>query len=212
MTEKQKFKFYFPAWNRCARANNWIMKKGRLVAEEPSPDITLPERAQVWTYARQLAALEHRGITPNDFRHACHIVALKRDKSSAQLDTREVNRVVALFDLLADPHDLQARMNWENPENKERASLIARLKKLAPEAYIIHLTTDLWDTKAWQDLQQWQLVKLVRLLQTRKPAWNRPRPKTFTPRPATHKQPARQFPKLEYVIKKNDAPKTDHPF
>lgn len=30
MTESQKFRFYFPAWSRCVRANGWHMVKGRL--------------------------------------------------------------------------------------------------------------------------------------------------------------------------------------
>ncbi len=180
MTDSQKFKFYFPSWNRCAKANSWKMSKGRLVAE-PQSNSLLPELSQVWTYARQIADREHRGIEPNDLRHGCHIVALRHDKSSEQLTNKEVNRVVALFDLLADPDDLAARIKWENPENSDKASLIAAIKARAPYAYVAAIAQDQCGTKDWESLQTWQLQNLLRTVNKRKPNFPRPQRPSFKP-------------------------------
>ena len=196
MTDAQKYKFYFPAWNRCARNNFWTMTKGRLNAE-PQENPLIPELAAVWTYALQIARDEHRGVVPDDLRHACHIVAIGRDKSSEKLTNREVNRVVELFDMLADPDDVTARMRWENPELAEKQGLIKSIKEKAPEDYIRKISEDKFGTMSWEDLDVHKLRQLVITVTNRRPTWSGPRPKTFTPRPAIQK--------LEYIKKNGGA-------
>ena len=56
---------------------------------------------------------------------------------SGELDNKQTNRVVALFKLLTDPDDLDAVMNWLHPENAERGSFVAFLKKRAHEGTLI---------------------------------------------------------------------------
>jgi hypothetical protein len=212
MTDAQKYGFYFPAWGKLVRAQNWRMRKGRLVVDEPVFDPTLPELQQVWAYARQIAAREHRGIEPDDFRHACHIVAIQKNKSSADLDNKEVNRVVALFDHLADPDNLAAASKWLHPEIAERAGLIEALKRRAPEAYIRTISASVAGTKEWENLPNSGLKKLYRLLATRKPTWNKPVEQQRREVAKASHQPStlnsQPFPKLQYIKKGVSTPAT----
>jgi hypothetical protein len=144
MTEAQQRRFYFPAWNTCSVANKWFMQRGRLaadLAEQREEYSTWPDPAsevylKVVTAAEQLALQQHRGVTADDLRHACNVVATGR-QSSGTLDNKQTNRVVSLFRLLTDPDDLDAVMNWLNPERLEAASFDSFLLKRANEAAII---------------------------------------------------------------------------
>ena len=209
ITDAQRFGFYFPAWNRCAKANGWTMRKGRLVAD-PQSNPLVPELAKVWTFALQIAAREHRAVVDKDLRHACHIVAIGRDKSSDDLNTKELNRIVPLLDMLADPDDIKARMRWENPELAEKEKLQFAIRKLAPDAYIVKMSQDIFGTQYWEDLDPKKLNWLMRKLKDRSPTWNKPRPRTFTPKPKSFTQPAPgNFPKLQYIIKKGPPKELD---
>lgn len=164
MTTAQKFKFYFPAWGECCRANGWRMEHGRLQGLEEGH---VQERNAVLRFARQLAAREHRGPVMDDLRHAAHMVALGRDKSSADLTNAEVDRVVTLFRLLTDPDDLAARMAWDHPEEEQRAGYVRYLRTLAPEAVLRAIARSTWGTPDWEDRDVSGLRWLVRTLKDR---------------------------------------------
>ena len=194
MTDDQRTRFYFPAWNRCARANNWRMAKGRLTAEEPHGDILIPELAQVWNCARQLADQEHRGITPRDLRYGCHIVAIQRPKRSESLTNSEVNRVVDLFNRLADTNSesLQAASRWADPTIAQRQSLIAAIEKLSPHAYVAEISFDQCGTRDWKSVSIESLQCFLRTVKNRNPK------RTFEPQRRRDVE-QKSFSKLEYV-------------
>ena len=180
MNEAQQRRFYFPCWNSCAVANGWFMVKGRLRADlvaqreeyatwsEPGREMYL----KVVTTAEQFARAGHRVVTEGkpfyDLRYACNVAATGRIHSE-DLDNKQTNRVVALFKLLTDPDDLDAVMNWLHPENAERGSFVAFLRKRAHEALLITIAKNAFDTDAWDELPIEKLRWLAKELKNREP-------------------------------------------
>lgn len=218
MTEAQRDHFYFPAFSRCCRANNWRMAKGRLVCD-PQSNPLLPELAQVWTYARQIAEADHRGIVVRDLRYACHIVALRTPKDSEKLTNQEVNRVVDLFNLLSDPDSLTFQSRWNDPSIAKRQSLVETIKKMVPYAYATHIANDLAQRSAaseydWErEMPLGMLENLYNIAKKRNPRRSEPQwVGQASSRAGSSVASPHQFPKLEYV-KKSPAPVTvEEPF
>jgi hypothetical protein len=169
MTEAQKFKFYFPAWNRCVRANGWFTRDGAAVVDEARLN---EEGRKVLAIARQRSlATRHSPLaTLDDLRHAAHIVALGHDKSSEHLTNAEVDRVVCLFNLLANPNNLSAITQWgayqrgENPGALKRQNYFIHSR--APDAVLRKLTYDLTsgrtrDPEALDDNERANLARLL---------------------------------------------------
>ena len=161
MTEAQRKRFYFPAWRAACRANGWRLERGRLVADAARLGV---EGRAVLNFAWQRASREHRAPGLDDLRHGAHLYALGCDKRSAELAHREVDRIVTLFRLLADPDDLGARLAWEAPERAERDGLVRYLQTLAPEAVIRAIARNAWDTTDWERRELSDLKWLVRTL------------------------------------------------
>jgi len=182
MTEKQRKFFYFPAWNRCASANDWRMAKGRLVADldnqaadcERWPELAYGLYLRVTQAAFIRAEQLHRGVTAEDLRHACHIVCFGRDKSSEDLSNHEVNRVVVLFRLLSEPEDLDAVMDWLNPDQADKRALVQFLKKLAPEGTLCAISRNAYHTIYWEDLDVQQIRWILKQVKNRKAETARP--------------------------------------
>lgn len=156
MTPAQHKRFYLPAWSR-AFAANWRRDRGtvaRLDGRESSELLTAVETAAVARAQRRAGR-----VSADDLRHAGHEVALGRDRSSLDLTTAEANRVVALFDLLADPLDLKARVRWECPERAEEEALRAALRRF-PAAYLEQVSAGKFGTRHWEGLRLPQLRML----------------------------------------------------
>ena len=175
MTAPQHKYFYLPAWTACSRACQWntqagIWGPGRTV--EGAEDAG--RLAQVMTYAKQLAGREHRGPRSDDFRHACHIAALGQNKSSLDLTNKEVTRVACLFKVLADPLNIDAQLDWADPERAEKRNLIAAVKAKAPEAYWRAISKGRFHTTHLDDLSLRQLQSLCFTLNQRKASWAKP--------------------------------------
>lgn len=174
MTEAQQRRFYFPAWNGCAVANQWFMARNRLVADLDAqreeyahwPDLARELHSKVVTLAEQLAQREHRAVNADHLRHGCNLVATGK-ASSASLDNKQTNRVVNLFRLLTDPEDLDAVMNWLHPDAADRQSYIAWLKKQNHEAAIIAISVNAYGTRQWEDLPMEKLRWLCKQLKNR---------------------------------------------
>jgi hypothetical protein len=149
MTPAQHKRFYLPAWSR-AFAANWRRDRGtvaRLDGRESFELLTAVETAAVARAVRRFGR-----VVADDLRHACHEVALRRDKSSLDLTTGEANRVVALFDLLADPLDLKARVRWECPERAEEDALRVAVRRF-PAAYVAEVCRGRFGTRFWEQLR-----------------------------------------------------------
>ncbi len=169
MTEAQRKRFYFPAWNR-AFAANWESERGRLGARAG-------RRASEWltaviAAANELARQQHGAATADHLRHACHLVALGKNKSSHDLTNAEIDRVVNLFALLEDPEDLDAVMKWQHPEIGERQRCVRWIESLAPYATIVAVARNNpfgadFDFGDWQSLEIPQLKWLGKTLRER---------------------------------------------
>ncbi|HSM84591.1 MAG TPA: hypothetical protein VLT16_00510 [Candidatus Limnocylindrales bacterium] len=181
MTEAQQKRFYFPAWNACARVNDWRMVQGRLVADlrrqraeaQGWPETAREVMLQVLDYAEQLAAQEHRAATAADLRHACNLVATQgRRSSSEDLDNKQTNRVVVLFKLLQEPEDLDAIMGWLHPEESDRKGLANFIRKQAPEATLVAIAKHAFGTIFWEDLEHGKLKWLLKQVKGRQQEWH----------------------------------------
>jgi hypothetical protein len=177
MTERQQKRFYFPAWNECVLANQWRMEKKRLIIPE---DRLTAEGRQVVDFALQRAAAEHRGPTLDDLRHAAHIVAFGRDKSSTSLTNAETDKIVTLFRLLTDPENLDAVIAWaaylrgEDPGSVKRVEWF--ITNAAPDAYVRQIAADRFGTRQWENLNLGQKRSLAMTLSNRKAYDARPLP------------------------------------
>jgi len=147
MTERQKKGLYFPNWSATVKANGWRMVSGRLQLGTLDSGLG----SELVALGRQRAAALHRGCTVDDLRHAAHVLALGRDKSSTTLTNAELDRVVCLFRLLADPDDLKALTQWsayqrgEDPGSEKRVDYF--LSHAAPAAYAGRIAADQFGTR-----------------------------------------------------------------
>ncbi len=174
MSPNQKAHFYFPAWNNCCRANAWKVQGGFATVDEARLS---DESRKILAFARQRAMmrdgavlLEAQPVRLDDLRHAAHILALGRDKSSDKLTNAEVDRVVCLFKLLADPDDLGARLAWDAYQRGEDPGETKRLEyfiRQTPEAYVRHISADKFGTREWENLTQIQKRDLAKTLSQR---------------------------------------------
>ncbi|MFO1461235.1 MAG: hypothetical protein U1G08_17765 [Verrucomicrobiota bacterium] len=165
MTDAQAKRFYFPAWNRALKAR-WVRDRGTMLPREGAPALDLAD--QVEAIATSRAARRAGVVTAEDLRHGAHVVALGRDLSSKDLTNAQTDRVVALFDLLADPDDLGARMRWDSPNEDARR----RLEWFAgnsgfSEAYVAAVCSSKFSTRDWRQLNDAQLRQLVVTLKNR---------------------------------------------
>jgi hypothetical protein len=172
MTEAQHRRFYLPAWSACAKACQWntqagIWGPGRNTESMEDRELL----ARVLACAKQIAQREHRGPKTDDFRRACHIVAIGANKSSLDFTNDEVERVVALFRVLTDPLNLNWLADWADPLVAKKRNLIAAAKRKAPEAYVLAIMKDKYHTSLIEDLNIKQLQSLCFTLNKRKEGW-----------------------------------------
>jgi hypothetical protein len=193
MTEKQLRFLYFPAWGRAAEANEWRMERGRLVGHldegwGASAELRGLYRS-VWAAAQEIALQDHCAVTADHLRHACHRVALGRDKSAKDLDNGELDRVVALFRILADPDDLDAVLAYSHPENTARQRMEWWIKHRCLDSYVQALCRSEYGTADWEGLGFDRLKALHMTLKHRPHAW-RPMPQRRASVPALDRENA----------------------
>ncbi len=175
MTYLQTKRLYWPAWARVVRAHGWRMKLSRMPAA-PRPDWGIGVAAEQYhqvIVAAQQRALDHaRSITPDDLRHACHQVALGRDRSSRDFSNAELDRVLALFRLLADDADLSAVVELSHPEVSAQRRVEFAFGRYFP-GYVAFLCHARFGTRDWRAISAAQQRDLLRLLRLRKNALRR---------------------------------------
>lgn len=183
MNANQRKFFYFPAWNACAKANRWVMERGRLVADlaaQSAESLSEPageERRKVIAQAETLAAREHRAVKPDDLRHACNLLASAgKTKHTEDMDNHATTMAVRRFNLLTDPESLDAVMIWLNPAEADRRDYIAYMERTVHEAKLIAISQNAWGTSDWRSQGMDQLRWLNRQAQA-------------GPRPARVRQP-----------------------
>lgn len=137
MTSAQAKKLYWPLWSKALRtawfrdpAAGYVLQSAEPMAEQ----ITLDAQAR--------AHDECRALSQDDLRHAAHRLALGHDQSSKTLDNRDLDRLVSLFRILADPDDLRARLDWDHPERTARRRYDHVIRTSVPEAYARHVSAD----------------------------------------------------------------------
>lgn len=179
MTDAQKKFFYFPAWQRAAKSVGWQMVKGRLLADlgeqraalfpswdEPARGLVL----RVLDYAEAMALQDHCAVTADHLRYGCNLAATEgRVSSSADLTNQELNRVVTLLALIADPLDLTAVGRWLNPELAEKESFLAFLRKQAPEGVLRQISANAFGTREFQELELDRLRWLAKQVRNGRP-------------------------------------------
>jgi hypothetical protein len=173
MTAKQRTRFYFPAWAAAARVHGWKTEGGRIIGQRQecwaSPELNAVYQ-RIWNLAEHWAANDARALTPDDFRHACHVAALGRDASSANLGNDQVDKVVALFKLLADPDDLRATMAWMSPDEARRRRMLWWIRSNCVESYVVAVCREKFHTDEPAGLRFDQLSQLHMTLRNRRNA------------------------------------------
>lgn len=173
MTQNQQRRLYFPAWTQAFKAN-WTSDRGRI---QDAVGYTPSEWRDRVVAAADVRAREHvRGITQDDLRHACHVVAFGRDRSSTDLRPLQMRRVLHLFRLLVDPQDLTAIMRWMDPRVDEREEAVWFLENKCREAYVRHIAHDLYGTKDWEGLPDGRVIALANTLRARRNGLNHAEP------------------------------------
>jgi hypothetical protein len=158
-------KKYWRRWAACCRCNNWKMVNGRLHPEACLDD-SEPHR-KVAAAARQLAADKAVGISPEILRHACHIVALGRDKSHSKFTNKDFDAVLnywgderAIRGLLIVPEDLASEIHRSNPALKTRERQLVFLNEDCVGAYVAAECERMFGTKDWHALADGELDRL----------------------------------------------------
>lgn len=166
MTDRQH-RWYLREWSRAWRKHWAGTRQGEVIARPGRP--AHPLRETIVAIARQLAGRnpDDGRLTADCLRHACHVHALGRDHGSWQLTNRQLDKVVAVFRLLADDSDLKARMTLDAPAGMaDQARVIHAIANsgFAP-AYVEAISRDKFATSNWRGLdpaRQRQLLVTIK--------------------------------------------------
>ncbi len=181
MTDAQRIKLYIPHWLGLAKALDWQMAGGRLVADlaaQMRGAGKWPEHAgqairQIITAAEAMAAAERRAATAEDLRYGLNLVATGgRHTSSKKFSNSDVNEFLRLCKMLRNPwEDLTATIAYLNPAEDNRKRTIQHLRHLANEGRLISISRNAWGTGDWESLPQERLDALI--AEIKKNAWSR---------------------------------------
>jgi hypothetical protein len=186
MTTNQQRRLYFPAWHNAAKNHGWH-RKGLAVRVPFFGNAEINALYQrIVTIAEERQAVERSisGPCGEHYRHACHIVAFGKDISSSQLTNKQLDRILALFKLLADPDDLSATLAWHNPEDSARTRLLWFLRHKCIESYVVEICREKFGTDNWEALDYPELRQLHMTLKNRPRALKPDRIDQATPAPA----------------------------
>jgi hypothetical protein len=187
MTTNQQRRLYFPAWQLAAKNHGWHKPSVAPSLHRPIAFFGTPELNPIYQRIVQIAherasarpsqckmanaqcsmLNEVPPPSPDDYRHACHLVAFGRDLSSSALSNAQLDRILALFKLLADPDDLAAWLTWNNPQESARTRLLYWLRNNCVESYIVQLSRERFHTANWESLDYADLRQLHMTLKNR---------------------------------------------
>ena len=177
MTAAQRSRYYFPAWAAAAAAHGWAKRPTPASRQAcfASPELNVLYQ-NIWELANFRAGEAARNLLPDDFRHACHQAAIGQDKSSADLTNDECERIVALFNLLADPSDLRAIMAWNSPNEARRRRMLYWITHNCVESYVVAVCREKFGTDDPAKLHFEHLRQLHMTLKNRRNAKRSARP------------------------------------
>lgn len=166
---------YGRTWGAVCAANDWRMARGRLAPEAEVTRARTDEHRAVWKLAEQHAMQQHRSVTVDDLRRGCGAMITRKFCSTKDLTNPQFSRLLDLFAVLIDPDDLNARMNWDHPERREREQVLRTIHALAPSAYIESVAREFYQVSAWEtDATLPQLKRFIWILKQHRDAQNRP--------------------------------------
>lgn len=114
--------------------------------------------------ADHMAARDARKVDAEVLRHACHVVALGRQKSSKTLTNAELDRVLLVFRLIVNADDLAAVIAWDQPDQGQVKRLTWSIKHVSPEAMTVHVAKDKFGRGDWWNLGVTELRQLLMTL------------------------------------------------
>lgn len=159
MTESQSKRIYWPLWSAVWKAN-WKKEGNAVIPSRDWPAGTPGDL--VWGTAFRAARREARGVAADDLRYACHRVALGRDKSSKDLTNSELDLVAALLRVLADPDNLDAVLDHQDPSRAVRRRLEWGISSSGfPPAYVAAVCRSKFSVSDWSTLDNARLSQLV---------------------------------------------------
>jgi hypothetical protein len=120
--------------------------------------------AKVREMADHMAVRAGCAVTAETLRHACHVVALGREKSSKVLTNAELDRVLLVFKLVINGDDLASAIAWEQPDQGQVKRLTWSIRNTAPEALIVHVCKDKFGKGDWWNLGTTELRQLLMTL------------------------------------------------
>lgn len=155
-------------WGRVTQANDWHMINKRLC---PAADLALSEwHRSVVALARKHALENNRALTVEDLRKGAVAVVAGKFASTKDLTNAQFSRLLTLYKLLCEPTDLDAILDWENPERERERGLQALIAKSAPDDYVRRIAADRFGTRLWENLEPRQLTQLWMTLKQRRVA------------------------------------------
>lgn len=167
-----KLRRYFDHW-RSAWESHWSgVRNGEPVARTDRP-VYSPTREQVLEAARGLAMRsDDSRLTPDVIRLACHVVAIGEPVSSKRLTAPQMDRVVAVFDLLSGRNELAAQMRVDSSKGSpDRTRLLFAIGQVGlDDAYKAAICRDRFGSASWTGLEVPQLTQLLITLRNRERA------------------------------------------
>ena len=113
---------YFRTWHAAARSHGWNTVAALEAAlarhhagevwESPSLNKTL---TSIYQLAESSAHFADRAVTADDLRHACALVAGVRHSSCKAFTNSDLDKILALLRLLANPANLNNQLAAQNP-------------------------------------------------------------------------------------------------
>lgn len=185
MTDDQRKHWFMPSWTLAFRAN-WIRDRGCILPLDTRPDsewLQLVEDA-----AATLAFHRHTAATEEIYRHACGVVANKVHISSQKMTNDQLDLTECVFRLLTNPLDLEAIMDWQNPERMVIRRLIGGIERLKPYEYVATISSSMYGTREWKLLPVPKLRNLSNLLWRQSVRAGNPRNPRVPPRFAPRKR------------------------
>lgn len=135
--------------------------------------MTARQNAFYWQLWQKACAVNGWDRSDEEMRHSIHVSALDYDKSHLDFDNREFDRIINALKLCINPDDLTAVMFFGDELQGEKKRLLWRIRHTAPEPYIKAISSDVFGTIYFEDLDVSQLEKLRNTLANRARAWKR---------------------------------------